>query len=68
VSVAEVGEDDGYVVAVADVSEQVEGVGVLVAVDGLVVVAEVVGVAEAVPRVRLPEAVAELLAQREGLC
>ena len=61
--VAEVGERVGLVVAVAELAEQVEGL--LVAGDGRRVVAEVVvGVAEAVPGVRLAGAVAELLAVR----
>lgn len=66
VDVAEVGKDSRFVVAVAEVPVQVEGV--LVAGDGLVVAAEVVmGVAEAVPCVGLPGAVVELLEQGQGL-
>src|SRR5215813_3935414 len=49
VGVAEVGEEFGFVVAVAEAPDQVKGV--LVADEGLGVVAKVVvGVAEAVPR------------------
>lgn len=59
VSVAEVGEGIGLVVAVAMVP--VQGQGVLIAGDGFGVVAEVmVGETEAVPGVGLPETVAEL--------
>jgi hypothetical protein len=66
VGVAEVGEGGGFFVAVAEVPHQVEGV--LVAGDGLGVVAEVVvGVAEAVPGGGLPVAVVEVLVQGEGL-
>ena len=62
----EVGQDGGFVVAVAEVA--VEGEGVDVAVGGVGVVAEVVvGVAEAVPRLGLPVAVAYLLEEGEGL-
>ena len=57
VGVAEVGEGVSFVVAVAEVPDQSEGV--LVAGDGLGVVPEVVvGVAEAVPRRGLSAAVA----------
>ncbi len=62
VGVAEVGEDGCFDVPVAEVPGQVEGV--LVAGDGLDVVAQVVvGVAEAVPGGALPLAVVELLEQ-----
>src|SRR5437762_856444 len=56
--VPEAGEGVGFGVAVAEVAEQ--GEGVLVAVGGLGVVAEVVvGVADAVPRGGFPPAVAD---------
>jgi hypothetical protein len=65
VGLAEVGEKGGLVVAVV-LPGQVDGV--LVAGDGLVVLAEVVvGVADAVPGNGLPVAVAEFLVQGEGL-
>ncbi len=66
VAVAEVGEGVGFVVAVAEVAMQLEGV--LETDAGLFVMAEVmVCVAEAVPGGRLPNAVAELLLQGERL-
>lgn len=66
VGVAEVGERDGFEIAVTESSVQLEGM--LVAGDGLMVVAEVVvGVAEAIPCVGLTVAIAELLQQGEGL-
>jgi hypothetical protein len=50
--VAEVVERDGFGVVVADVAEQLDGLAV--GVDGLLILGEVVvGVAEAVERVRL---------------
>jgi hypothetical protein len=65
VGVAEVGMGGGFLIAVADFAEQVDGV--LVAGEGLVVVAEVVvGVAEACPSVGLPEPFVDLLEQGEG--
>ncbi len=66
VGVAEVGEDFGFVAALAETPDQVEGV--LEAGDGLWVVAEVVvGVAETVPGCGLTGWVAEALVQGEGL-
>src|SRR5262249_10970404 len=60
------GEGVGLVVAVAEVAEQ--GESMLVTREGLGAVAEVlVGVAQAVPRLGLPEAVVEFLEQGEGL-
>jgi hypothetical protein len=64
--VAEAGEGVGLAEAVADLPVQVEGL--LVARDGLALVAEVmVGIAEAVPGLGLTVAVAELPEQVEGL-
>jgi hypothetical protein len=65
VGVAEADEGGGLVVAVAEVP--VQGKGLLEMDDSLgMVAADVVGVAEAVPCVRLPMAVVELLVQTEG--
>src|SRR5947209_6495976 len=64
--VAEVSEGDGFVVAVAEFPE--EAAGLPVAGDRLGVPAEVVvGVAKAVPGVRLSDVVVEFLEQHEGL-
>ena len=66
VAVAKVGKDIGFYVRVLQVASPVERT--LVAQDGLWVVAEVmVGVADAVPRVGLPAAAANLLLDGKSL-
>jgi hypothetical protein len=66
VGVAEVGEGHGFPIPAAEVAVQVDGV--VVAGNGLGVVAEVLmGVAEAVPGTGLPVAVAEIDEEGEGL-
>ena len=66
VDVAEMGEHLGFLVAVAEFPEDIQSA--TVAVGGVGEVAELVlGVAEAVPGVRLAEPVAQLEAQRKRL-